>query len=1226
MKKYTKFRWTKRGYNVIIDYVCEYLGVDDKNTKQRKKEGEELRPEISRILEGDFEYEVGNIEFSCSRIEIELDASSVYEGEFSILAGLDRPFNGKVTTSDHRMICHNPEFNENETVIHFSFDASFMQPGDVEKGFFYVVSNQGEGYLSYVVSVVHKVPDSSLGSIRNLFHFANLAKSNWDEALSLFYKKEFESVFVGVDRKFFDAYKSLSKYPGNEQNMEEFLLHINKKQIVSYTPNNYQFEYENVSQIQADEIMITKNGWGYTFLRVETEGDFLSVENSFLAGEHFLGNYCKPLFYIHPEGLHDGNNYGKIIFSNSFTSFEVKVCVKQKWGAPKSVRERRERQRHIVSLMEYYQAFRLKQISSATWLKETSRIVDKMLLNNETDTAARLFQAQILITEKRVNEAKWVLDRAEQLFIKNEESNRDLYAYYLYLTSLNSREESYVNKVTEMIAGMYEETPNDWYIAWFMLFLSEDFSRNGYAKWLFLEEQFYKGANSPLFYIEAFILMNTAPNVLTKLDEFEVQVLTYGAKKKLISKELMRQFQYLLEKNKGYDPLLYRILVILYEVYGDNNTLIHICSMLIKGNLSGNEYFKWYELGVEKNLKITKLYEFYMLSVDKTNLMLLPKIILMYFNYNSNLDYQTNAYLYACVHKYGEKIGDLWENYRPQIERFVLDQISKDHINKNLAYLYRNVFNDRILTEEYANHMAPILFAHLITVDSKEMRYVVVKSLYAKEEKVYPIQNGQAIVYLYGSEHTISFEDAYRNRYMSSVNYITEKLLLPTKMAKQIAPFVNNCLEFDGYMIEISKETGYIEEAHLARYERVLWDEHLKERYRQRIAVSLLQYYYDKDCIEKMDELLEVIDGIQLDADLRNEVIRLFVLRDMNEEAYGWVKKYGVGNLDIKTLMKIVSRQIAENMAEKDDVLLNFAYMCFKKGKYDSNILSYLVHYFEGLAKDMRDIWQAAEAFDVDNRELCERCLEQVLYSGAYVSDLLAIYKSYKKNYVEPELEHSFLAQWSYDYFVKDRLVSVYIFEQMAGMKEAYEWLLVEKLAYVKYFSENPDCLNEETLQVAVEFIREMLGENIFLPFFLEFLEEVPELGVYSDKIFVEYKGAPNGKAILHYMIELGDDEGGEYCTEEMCNIYGGVYCKEFVLFYGEVLQYYIMEEIEGKSQLTESNTIQKSDMAGNGEESRYSMLNDIAISKTMQDYETLDELLEEYYKKIYLVDNLFDY
>lgn len=1189
------------------------------------KEGEELREKIGRILEGDFMYETGNIEFSCSRIEIELENCTVYEGEFSILADMDGEFNGNVTTSDSKMVCINPEFDEQNAVIRFTYDASNMQPGDVEKGYFYVVSNQGEAYLSYVVSVVNKVPDSSMGSIRNLFHFANLAKSNWDEALSLFYKKEFKSVFSGVDRKYYDAYKSLSKYPGNEQNMEEFLLHINKKQAVNYVPHSYQMEFENVSEILANEIMITRNGWGYTFLRVETEGEFLSVENSFLSGENFLGNYCKPMFYIHPEGLHNGNNYGKIVFSNNYISFEVKVCVKQKWGTSKSVRERRERQRQIISLMEFYQAFRTKQISSATWLKETARVVDRMLLNDETDTAARLFQAQLLITEKRVNEAKWVLDRAEQLFIKNSENdNKDLYAYYLYLTALNSKDETYVDKITGVMKNMYEENQNSSYIAWFLLFLSEEFSKNIVSKWSFLEEQFYKGSSSPLYYIEAFMLMNSTPSLLTKLDEFEIQVLMYGAKRKLIGKELMRQFQYLLEKTKGFDLLVFQILEKLYEMYGDDNTLTHMCSMLIKGNVSDSAYFKWYELGVEKNLRIIRLYEYYMLAADKSGLRQLPKTIIMYFNYNSNLDYETNAYLYACILRFADRIGEFWDNYRPQIERFVVEQVMKGRISKNLAYLYKNVFNERMLNEEYANKMAPLLFAHLIKVESKEMKYCVVKSQYDKSEEIYPIQNGQAIVYLYGSEHTISFEDGYKNRYLSSVHYVTEKLLLPAKMAKQMAPYVNECLGFDGYMIEVSKDSGYIDDSQIVRYERLMYAEHLKERYRHRIMVALLQYYYDNDCIAKMDEVLKMIDGTKMDVDLRCEVIRLLVLRGMTEDAYRFVCDYGVSGLDIKTLMKIVSRQIEESQFVKDEILLNLAYVCFKKAKYDTNILKYLVSYFEGLSKEMRDIWQAAESFDVESGDLCQRCLEQVLYSGAYISDLLEIYKSYKKNYVEPELEHAFLAQWSYDYFVKDRLVTDYIFRQMAVLYDNYAWLLVEKLAYLKFFAENKEILDEETKEVAVRFVRSLLAENIFLPFFLEYVAWVPELRVYADKVFVEYQGSPNGKAMLHYVVELGDGEGGEYCTEEMRNIYGGVYCKEFVLFYGEVLQYYIMEEVDGKSQLTESNTIQKTEMAGAGDESRYGMLNDIAISKTMQDYETLDELIEEYYRKTYLVDELF--
>lgn len=76
--------------------------------------------------------------------------------------------------------------------------------------------------------------NSSIGAIRNLFHFANLAKSNWKEAVRLFYDPEFLRLFQGNDAHFYDSYRILSTYEGNEQNVEEFLICINKKQQLEF--------------------------------------------------------------------------------------------------------------------------------------------------------------------------------------------------------------------------------------------------------------------------------------------------------------------------------------------------------------------------------------------------------------------------------------------------------------------------------------------------------------------------------------------------------------------------------------------------------------------------------------------------------------------------------------------------------------------------------------------------------------------------------------------------------------------------------------------------------------------------------------------------------------------------------------------------------------------------------------------------------------------------------
>ena len=128
-----------------------------------------------------------------------------------------------------------------------------------------------------------------------------------------------------------------------------------------------------------------------------------------------------------------------------------------------------------------------------------------------------------------------------------------------------------------------------------------------------------------------------------------------------------------------------------------------------------------------------------------------------------------------------------------------------------------------------------------------------------------------------------------------------------------------------------------------------------------------------------------------------------------------------------------------------------------------------------------------------------------------------------------------------------------------------------------------------------------------------------------ADKTIIEYHANPFSKACLHYVILHEDGESDEYIAEYMKEVYSGVFFKEFILFFGESLQYYITEEKNGEEQLTESGTLQKSDIRGKENDSRYQLVNDIVISKTLQDYDTMDKLLEEYYRKEFLNSRLFE-
>lgn len=82
----------------------------------------------------------------------------------------------------------------------------------------------------------------------------------------------------------------------------------------------------------------------------------------------------------------------------------------------------------------------MKKISSATWIKETIRIIDKLVAVDEKDAATRLFQAQMLITCERYNEAGWILEHVGDLL--DGETSASLEAYYLYLNTLLKRTSS----------------------------------------------------------------------------------------------------------------------------------------------------------------------------------------------------------------------------------------------------------------------------------------------------------------------------------------------------------------------------------------------------------------------------------------------------------------------------------------------------------------------------------------------------------------------------------------------------------------------------------------------------------------------------------------------------------------------------------------------------------------------------------------------------------------
>ncbi len=1180
-----------------------------------------LREILDKLVNGFFEYENEKLSFSVSKIEASMPSGELYEGTFTLNSISGENVKGEIYSSSMRVVVRNDHFDAAEEEIDYIFDPTGLEAGDIIKGDFHVVSEAGEYHIPFVFSIIHSVIKSSLGNVRNLFHFTNQAQSNWNEAVSLFYSPEFIQVFDGNDRIHLNKYRGLSNLKGNEQSVDEFLVSINKKSPIIYSVEKNVYEFRELTEEIKCELFVHKSTWGYVNLDVSTDCTFIRLAKDVIRNEDFLGNEHLLEFTINDELLHEGDNFGTITIRSSSQEIKVVIIASGRKNTDASKYEKREKNKLLARLMYLYVSFRMKQINVNSWVRESMKVVERMNALDDKNPVSRLYQTQLLIVQDRYNEAGWILEHVEAE-MNIQDADEEVYCYYLYLMTLYRRNEDYVNQVSDQIADIVKHKPDDFKLLWPLLYLDEELSRNTARKISLLEKHFNNGCKSPILYIEAYNYFTFNPASFNKITEFEIQIMLFAIKYKHIDSDILKQFMYLAGRYKGYSQRIVDILIAAYNITEDREVVDVLCSILIRANKTDSKYFKWFRLGVENNLRITRLYEYYMYSIPLDYADPLPKTVIMYFGFRNDLGYERLAFMYSNLIRFKKTQMELYETYKENMLVFAVEQIHEEHINANLALIYDDVLFNEMIRPDMAINLSRLLFAYDVYVDNKDIKAVIVLQNQIEEERSYPVINNHAYPVIYNEESVVFFEDAYGRRSVVK-NELIHKLMNKTRFIPAIKHYVSENIYFDIFICEGKRHYIVVEDDNVELCREIVESSIVRESYKRDIRMGLVRYYYDNDQVTALDEFIVNIDARKLISKDRAEVINYFVKRGMYDNAYEWVSIYGMEELPAKSCVKICSYIIDKKDRLPDVLLLKITYQAFKMGKYDETTLKYLVANYRGLTKELRDIWRAAREFDIDSYSLMERLLIQMMYTRTTVGEKMEIFESYLKSGANTKVELAFLSYNAYEYFAKDRVVDDslwgYIISNYRMGEELNDAL---KLALLKYYAEEEKNRSERVKEMLIDFIKDYLHRNIYFKMFNEFIDLVPELSAYEDKVIIEYRTNPSNRVVLHYILEGMDDDN--YHTEEMRDMFGGVFSKEFILFFGENLQYYITEEKNGREQLTFSDSISIADSVGDGTESRYTLLNDMVVSRTLQDNDTLLKLMEEYVEADDFTANIF--
>ena len=693
------------------------------------------------------------------------------------------------------------------------------------------------------------------------------------------------------------------------------------------------------------------------------------------------------------------------------------------------------------------------------------------------------------------------------------------------------------------------------------------------------------------------------------------RLMLFAARHGMISEELAFHIANLTIQAPFWSGKLFRVLTACYDLTGSREVLSAVCACLIAGDKKDNSYFRWYAAGVEEDVRITGLYEYYMEAMDQISIEKMPQIIRMYFSYNNTLGYHKKAAIYRSISDNALTVPQVYRSNRTNIEHFVVSSLSLGRIDENLAVLYERFLTRRALTRSGAEQLTRLLFAYEITCKNPNMESVMVIHKNVKAPQEIMLRGGKARGYIYSDDVCILLVDKNGRRYAASSlmkvhRYLDSQLLLD--WCREMVP-EHPALE----MYTVCSRAPVTDET-LACYMRAQAGDELRSEFREQIREWLLAWYVDHPGREETYAFLHDVDTSAFVKAGKGRFVSLLTREGMYEQAFAILEKYGIEDVDAAVLVRICSQSVLIREFDEYPLLTSICMHCYRSGKYDDNILTYLLMYYDGPIEEMKRLWNTGHQNGMDTMILEEKILSLMIFTGAGSAGTEQIFASYQSMLGRRKLCQAYLNLKAYEYFVRNLPVSDIIFthlEQMYVNEEEMED--VAKLALLQHYAGRSE-LNGEQTDAAQRLISEYNARGMRFAFFKNFPEELTRICQLEDKVFLEYVADPQHTVRLFYRMKGEKD----YTSEPMRNCFEGIFVREFILFAENAAECYTEEYEEGV--LVNRSAVRTLSASDPGEDtlSRYGQLcrmsalaeegNTQELSRLLQNYEITDTLTAE--------------
>lgn len=1167
-----------------------------------------MRARIGQIAAGRFNGTKPILAFSEETIDLSVIEGRSEAGSFVIESTNQIKICGIVYSTNPRMECLNPHFEGEKVRIRYQFNSKGLTEGDACEGKFVIVCNQIEYSLSFCAGITRLYAEASTGAVKSLDDFTRLAASNWDEAYHLFYNRNFLNTipYDNVYERL--TYEGFACARPSGQNMEEFLIGVNKKQPVSISVDKSEEIFMASKEPQSGCFTITKDNWGYTEIRLRTDCEFIKLSKPVLTLDDFIGKTYLYEYIIDASAMHAGRNFGRIYIDGVYQSFTIDITagVRDDDGSISDIAVTKDIKECMVGIMELYTSFRLKRIVTGVWANETISILNHLHALVPDEHMYELMKAQAFIINRQRQEAKWILDDFKH---SNPDKKAPIWGYYLYLMTLLEREPSYVDNMTHEVELIFYENPDSVLLFWVLLFLRDQYFDDSAGKLKDIKYWVLRGCSSPYLYIEAYYLISQDPYLIKELSVFELRILSWAVKEKALTKELAGAIFEAVDLAGGFDNRVYELLTAAYEICPEAEYVGIICSYLIKGHKNDTCFHKWFELGIENKLRLTGLYESYLLTMNDRQISPVPKIIQMYFSFDNKLPYRKLAVLYNNIIAAKETEPEVYHKYRKAMGRFAMDQVQLRHIDDNLAVLYEDMLELGFINEELSAAFSDIIYTHKLIVFDKRIVRAIIYQNEMKEPQIVPVTDQCAYFELFSNDYVILFEDSRGYRYVKSISYRLQRLMDAEKYLDRCISLSPDRPQYIVSHFKHVRDYSDFTKDDLKLFKPVFYSESFSDSYKAVMGYRILKYCQLHDYEDYVRPFLQSINFDTLQKDARKYLIDMLVSNRLYEKAYDMAMEYGIDMLAAASKVVLCENALKVQHVD-DDFMVQLAISAFKTGKYSDLVLKYLCENYTGPTDELINLWHAADKFSISSMKLDERILEQGVYTQIEPEKISDIFMEYYKRAGNEKVILAYISLVAHGYLHSGGCKADFIFDiiekRFIGNRTLNDAC---QLALLKHFAEKTDITQAE-LEIEDTLLKYYIYNNMYFDFFARLDYRLLEKYFIYDKAFLQYESTPGTHVVLHYS---RDEDGEEFNSEDMVEMYDGIYVKTFVIFFGELIRYYITEEHDNSIEVKESNRLTCNNIPGDNDHSRYNLINEMIISDTLSDETTLKSNIDEY-------------